>query len=78
MPEYIMSNKSLICMTVILSALLAPALARADERGGNGADIREARQQAHAQVSLAMSSATTVGESAVSPPYSMRRPADEK
>jgi hypothetical protein len=28
MPEYIMSNKSLICMTVILSALLAPALAQ--------------------------------------------------
>jgi hypothetical protein len=69
-----MSNKSLICMTVILSALLAPALARADERGGNGADIREARQQAHVQAS----SATPMDEAAVSPPYSMRRPSGEK
>ena len=73
-----MSNKSLICMTVILSALLAPALARADEHGGNGADIREARQQAHAQASLATPSATTMGDLAVSPPYSMRRPTGEK
>ncbi|NWK77855.1 hypothetical protein [Aquitalea sp. LB_tupeE] len=73
-----MSNKSLICITVIASALLLPALARADERGGNGADIREARQQAQAQASLAMPPATAMGEPAANPPYSMRRPTDEK
>lgn len=73
-----MSNKSLICMTVILSALLAPALASADERGGNGADIREARQQTHALASSATPPATTMGQPADNPPYSMRRPTGEK
>ena len=73
-----MMNKPLICMTVILTVLLAPALASAGERGGNGADVREARQQALAQTPLATAQAMPLCDPAVSPPDSMRRPSGEK
>jgi len=75
-----MMNKPLICMVVAVSALLLSPLASATEHGGNGADIREARQMALAQSGQA--AVLAPAGSAISQPAvmsdSMRRPTGEK
>lgn len=76
MPEIMIMKKSLILM---LFAICLPGLAavvQAAERGGNGADVREARQLAAQSTQQATPLAGyTVPDGASTP---MRRPAGEK
>ncbi|BBF87448.1 hypothetical protein DLM_3869 [Aquitalea magnusonii] len=75
-----MTNKPLIFMLVAVSTLLLSPLASATEHGGNGADIREARQMAQAQsgqAAMAAPGGASASQSAAMPD-SMRRPSGEK
>ncbi|WP_159880634.1 hypothetical protein [Aquitalea denitrificans] len=75
-----MMNKPLILMVVAVSALALSPLASATEHGGNGADIREARQMALAQSGssgVVVPVEATGSQSAVMSD-TMRRPTGEK
>ncbi len=69
-------NKTLIMLAFagVLPVLSAAAHA---ERGGNGADIREARQMA-AQAAVSASPDVAQSAPAAAAPESMRRPISEK
>lgn len=76
MPEIFIMKKSLILNIFAIAALSLGATAQAAERGGNGADIREARQLAAQSTQVATPAAGyTVPDGAST---SMRRPCGEK
>ena len=76
MSEIMIMKKSLILMLFAMCSLGMGSAVQAAERGGNGADIREARQLAAETTSVATPAAGyTVPDGAST---SMRRPTGEK
>lgn len=76
MPEIFIMKKSLILNIFAIATLGLGATAQAAERGGNGADIREARQLAAQSTQVATPAAGYTAPDGAS--TSMRRPSGEK
>ncbi len=76
MSEIMIMKKSLILMLFAMCSLGLATAVQAAERGGNGADVREARQMAAQSTQQAMPAAGYTAPDGTS--TSMRRPGGEK